>query len=62
MEKPAEQLGVQHLPRSQVSEIATHLDAQVRAFRERLLDAAPYTFVAIKVREGGRIVSVHGLG
>ena len=66
VEKLAEQLGVKSLSKSQVSDMAGHLDAQVKAFRERPLDAAPYTFVAmdaltIKVREGGRIVSVHAL-
>src|SRR5262249_22411311 len=66
VEKLAEQLGVKNLSKSQVSEMATHLDAQVKAFRERPLDARPYTFVAMdaltmKVREGGRIVNVHAL-
>jgi putative transposase len=66
VEKLAEQLGVKSLSKSQVSEMATHLDAQVKAFRERPLDAGPYTFVAmdaltIKVRENGRIVNVHAL-
>jgi putative transposase len=45
VERLAEQLGVKSLSRSQVSEMATHLDAQVAAFRERSLDAGPYTFV-----------------
>jgi transposase-like protein len=66
VEKLAEQLGIKQLSKSQVSEMAAHLDAQVQAFRERPLDAGPYTFVAmdaltIKVREGGRIVNVHAL-
>jgi putative transposase len=66
VEKLAEQLGVKSLSKSQVSEMATHLDAQVKAFRERPLDAGPYTFVAMdaltmKVRENGRIVNVHAL-
>jgi putative transposase len=66
VEKLAEQLGVKQLSKSQVSEMAGHLDAQVTAFRERPLDAGPYTFVAmdaltIKVREDGRIVNVHAL-
>jgi transposase-like protein len=66
VEKLAEQLGVKSLSKSQVSDMAGHLDAQVKAFRERPLDAGPYTFVAmdaltIKVREGGRIVNVHAL-
>ena len=52
--------------KSQVSEMAKDLDAQVEAFRTRPLDAGPYTFVAadalvLKVREGGRTVNVHAL-
>jgi putative transposase len=66
VERLAEQLGVKSLSRSQVSEMATHLDAQVAAFRERPLDAGPYTFVwvdalVVKVREDGRVVNVHAL-
>jgi putative transposase len=66
MERLAEQLGVKSLSRSQVSEMAAHLDAQVEAFRQRPLDAGPYTFVwadalTVKVREGGRVVNVHAL-
>jgi transposase-like protein len=66
VEKLVEQLGVAQLSKSQVSEMARHLDAQVEAFRNRPLDAGPYTFVwcdalAIKVREGGRTVNVHAL-
>jgi putative transposase len=62
----AEQLGVKNLSRSQLSEMATQLDAQVKAFRERQLDAGPYTFVWAdaltgKVREDGRVVNVHAL-
>ena len=52
--------------KSQVSEMAKDLDAQVADFRHRPLDAGPYTFVAadalvLKVREGGRVVGVHAL-
>lgn len=66
VEKLAEQLGVTSLSKSQVSEMAAHLDAQVQAFRERPLDTGPYTFLALdaltmKVREAGRIVNVHAL-
>jgi putative transposase len=66
VEKLVEQLGEASLSKSQVSEMAQHLDAQVEAFRNRPLDAGPYTFVwvdalAIKVREGGRTVNVHAL-
>ena len=66
MEKLVETLGVTRLSKSQVSEMAKDLDAQVEAFRTRPLDAGPYTFVAadalvLKVREAGRIVNVHAL-
>src|SRR5690349_19740511 len=59
VEKLVEQLGIRQLPKSQVSEMAAHLDVQVEAFRNRPLDAAHYTFVwldalTIKVREAGR--------
>jgi putative transposase len=63
VEKLAEQLGVTRLSKSQVSEMASHLDAQVEAFRSRPLDSAHYTFVSLdaltmKVRESGRTVNV----
>src|SRR5262245_46225613 len=45
VEKLVEQLGVAQLSKSQVSEMAAQLDAQVAAFRNRPLDAGPYTFV-----------------
>jgi transposase-like protein len=66
VEKLVEQLGVASLSKSQVSEMAQHLDAQVEAFRQRPLDAGPYTFLwmdalTIKVREAGRTVNVHAL-
>jgi len=66
VEKLAEQLGVKQLSKSQVSEMATHLDAQVEAFRNRPLDSGHYTFVwmdalTVKVREHGRTVNVHAL-
>ncbi|MBT8228273.1 MAG: IS256 family transposase, partial [Dactylosporangium sp.] len=66
VEKLAETLGVTKLSKSQVSEMATFLDAQVEAFRNRPLDSEHYTFVwvdalTIKVREHGRVVNVHGL-
>ncbi|GAA4476257.1 IS256 family transposase [Phytohabitans houttuyneae] len=66
VEKLVEQLGVAQLSKSQVSEMAEHLDAQVEAFRSRPLDAGPYTFVwmdalTVKVREAGRTVNVHAL-
>src|ERR1700755_3305284 len=66
VERLAEQLGIKSLSRSPVSEMATHFDAQVTAFRERPLDAGPYTFcwvdaLTVKVREDGRVVNVHAL-
>jgi transposase-like protein len=66
MEKLVATLGIGRLSKSQVSEMAKNLDAQVAAFRSRPLDAGPYTFVAadalvLKVREGGRTVNVHAL-
>lgn len=66
MEKLVESLGINRLSKSQVSEMAKDLDAQVADFRHRPLDAGPYTFVAadalvLKVREGGRVVNVHAL-
>ncbi|QOV34565.1 IS256 family transposase [Streptomyces ferrugineus] len=66
VEKLAESLGVTQLSKSQVSAMARHLDEQVAAFRNRPLDQGPYAFVWVdaltqKVREGGRIISVHAL-
>jgi putative transposase len=66
MERLVESLGISRLSKSQVSEMARELDAQVADFRHRPLDAGPYTFVAadalvLKVREGGRVVNVHAL-
>lgn len=45
VERLVEQLGVASLSKSQLSEMAQHLDAQVEAFRNRPLDGGPYTFV-----------------
>ncbi|MFI6069952.1 IS256 family transposase [Micromonospora sp. NPDC051227] len=66
VEKLVEQLGVKQLSKSQVSEMAAHLDAQVEAFRNRPLDSRCYAFVwmdalTMKVREAGRTVNVHAL-
>jgi putative transposase len=66
VEKLVGQLGIAQLSKSQVSEMAKSLDAQVEAFRSRPLDASPYTFLWLdaltqKVREGGRTVIVHAL-
>lgn len=66
VERLVEALGIARLSKSQVSEMAKSLDAQVAAFRSRPLDAGPYPFVWLdaltqKVREGGRTVIVHAL-
>jgi len=66
MEKLVDTLGIASLSKSQVSVMAKELDEQVEAFRNRPLDAGPYTFVAadalvLKVRENGRVVNVHTL-
>jgi putative transposase len=66
VEKLVETLGVTRLSKSQVSEMAKSLDEQVAAFRNRPLDAGPYTFIwldalTLKVREAGRTVLVHAL-
>jgi putative transposase len=56
-------LGIDGIDKSQVSVMSRNLDERVREFRERPLDPAGYPYVwvdalYIKVREGGRIVSV----
>ncbi len=56
-------MGIDGISKSQVSELAKSLDETVSAFRNRPLDAGPYTYVWVdaltqKVREGGRIVNV----
>ncbi|GII13266.1 IS256 family transposase [Planomonospora parontospora subsp. parontospora] len=66
VDKLIEQLGVQHISKSQVSEMAKMLDGQVEAFRTRPLDGGPYAFLWLdaltqKVREDGRTVNVHVL-
>ena len=66
VEKLAAALGVVGLSKSQVSAMAAELDELVEGFRNRPLDAGPYTFVQLaavnwKVREGGRTVNVHCL-
>jgi transposase-like protein len=63
MDKLVQSLGITSLSRSQVSRMATDLDAQVAAFRTRPLhESGPFTFVAadaltMKVREQGRVVN-----
>jgi putative transposase len=66
MDRLVQSLGITGLSKSQVSVMARDLDALVQDFRERPLDAGPYTFVAadaltMKVREGGRVVNTHVL-
>lgn len=56
-------LGLEKLSRSQVSDMAKHLDAEVQAFGNRPLDAGPYTYLwidalVVKVREDGRTQNV----
>lgn len=57
----AEQLGVKSLSRPQVSEMTAHLDAQLSAFRERPLDAGPYTLVWVKDRSVDPVALSHRL-
>jgi putative transposase len=63
MDRLVQSLGITGLSKSQVSVMARDLDALVQDFRERPLDAGPYTFVAadaltMKVREGGRVIKI----
>jgi putative transposase len=56
-------LGIEGISKSQVSELAAVLDAEVASFRRRPLDGAPYRHLwldtlPIRCREEGRIVSV----
>jgi putative transposase len=56
-------LGIESVSKSQVSRMASELDELVTEFRNRPLDAGPYTYVWMdalsqKVREGGRIINV----
>jgi putative transposase len=70
VDKLVQQLGLDGISKSQVSELAKSLDETVEGWRSRPLDASPYTYVWIdaltqKVREGGRIVNVavvHAVG
>jgi transposase-like protein len=59
-------LGIERISKSRVSQMAAELDEAVAAFRNRPLDAGPYTYVWIdaltqRVREAGRIVNVAAL-
>jgi putative transposase len=56
-------LGIEGISKSQVSELAKTLDAEVAAFRTRPLDAGPYPYLWVdalsqRCREAGRIVNV----
>lgn len=70
VDKLVKQLGLDGMSKSQVSELAKSLDEIVDGWRNRPLDAGPYPYVwmdalAMKVREGGRIVNVavvHAVG
>ncbi len=62
VERLVEAMGLNGISRSQVSELAKELDEQVTAFRNRRLEAAPYSFVWMdalsrKVREERRVVN-----
>lgn len=55
------ELGVEHMKKSQVSEIAKRLDEQVGVFRQRELSEFPYVWMDARyenVREGGGIKKV----
>jgi putative transposase len=56
-------MGIEGISRSEVSRMATELDATVAEFRDRPLDTGPYRYLWIdaltqRVREGGRVVNV----
>ena len=58
-----QQLGIQGISKSQVSELASTLDAQVEAFRQRPLESEAYPYLwldamYVKSREDGRIANV----
>ena len=63
VDKLVKTLGIEGISRSQVSEMAKSLDEAVEQFRNRPLDAGPYSYLwidalMIRCREGGRIVNV----
>lgn len=45
VDKLVEQMGIKGISKSQVSQMSKVLDAQVAAFRNRALEAGPYTFI-----------------
>ncbi len=63
VEQVVQTLGIEGISKSQVSQMARSLDAQVGAFRNRPLDSGPYRYVwldalVVRCRELGRIVNV----
>ena len=63
VDRLVEQLGIDGISKSQVSEIAKQLDEIVEDFRGRPLSGRTYPFVwldalCVKAREGGRVVNV----
>lgn len=63
VEQVVQSLGIEGISKSQVSDMAKSLDAQVEAFRQRPLDRGPYPYVwldalQVRSREVGRIVPV----
>lgn len=63
VDKLVKTLGIEGIGKSQVSALAAALDEVVEQFRNRPLDAGPYTYLwvdalVVKCREGGRVVNV----
>jgi transposase-like protein len=63
VDKLVKTLGIEGISKSQVSQLAQSLDDIVAQFRNRPLDAGPYTYLwldalVVKCREGGRVVNV----
>jgi len=63
MERLVQTMGISHLSKSQVSEMAKDLDQMVAEFRNRPLDAGGYPYVwldalVMRCREGGHVVNV----
>jgi len=62
VEKLVQQLGIEHMSKSQVSRLAKSLDQIVEDFRTRPLSEAPFPYLTldalvVKCREGGRTVN-----
>lgn len=63
VDKLVKTLGIEGISKSEVSRMAAELDETVTEFRNRPLDAGPYTYLwadalTQKVREGGRIINI----